>query len=499
MKPAGARLLGTLMGGAALGKLLGLVRELEMARLLGAGVVADSFRASLSIIILPLLPLQGDVMPAGLIPLVKEWEEKGKGPGPATAVVGIMALIGLALTATVALLAAPIAGLLLHGFSPEAHRQTVLFVQVMALAIPGSLLTTVLGAIEIAHGRSRLTALRASVQNLGVLGGLGLMVLTGEVMTIAWGFVAALDGVMLYGIVSLWRQGLIAPFAVRGAMLPQAGGEFFRRGHALLLLPMSEQACILVERSLGSTVALGMLASLDYARTLTETALHIVSYPVGYLVLARGAATGASLQARVAEVSRPLLVLVMPASAFCYLFATDIVSLVFQRGAFGAEAVALTAGVMRGIAPGLWAGVLAWVLIRMLNAAGRNRMAALIIVGAFAVNILVDFWAVPAFGAFGLGLGESARAAVLLGGTVVALGCAPLLLRLMAVALPCTVVLGLLALWLAAPLPTPLLRLGAGSLVMGLGVAAMALVWMPEQGRRLLALLRRAPATPGAA
>ena len=42
------RLVGMLAGGALFGKLLGFVRELEMARLIGAGALADSLRGALT-------------------------------------------------------------------------------------------------------------------------------------------------------------------------------------------------------------------------------------------------------------------------------------------------------------------------------------------------------------------------------------------------------------------------------------------------------------------
>ena len=57
------RLVGMLAGGALFGKLLGFVRELEMARLIGAGALADSLRGALTAVLLPINPLQGELRP----------------------------------------------------------------------------------------------------------------------------------------------------------------------------------------------------------------------------------------------------------------------------------------------------------------------------------------------------------------------------------------------------------------------------------------------------
>jgi putative peptidoglycan lipid II flippase len=64
-----------------------------------------------------------------------------------------------------------------------------------------------------------------------------------------------------------------------------AGVEFARRLRPLIALPIAEQANIWIERTLASRLVTGSVASLDYARTLTESALLLISQPVGYAVL----------------------------------------------------------------------------------------------------------------------------------------------------------------------------------------------------------------------
>src|SRR5262249_25695174 len=100
--------------------------------------------------------------------------------------------------------------------------------------------------------------------------------------------------------------------------------------------------------------------------------------------------------------------------------------LVYVRGAFGGEALLLTSHALRGIAFGVWAATLGWVLIRLLNGSGRNGIAALVILTAYLVKMA--FNAVTSSmhvasdqGMLLLGLAEASRSLVLLIGVVFAL------------------------------------------------------------------------------
>jgi putative peptidoglycan lipid II flippase len=81
---------------------------------------------------------------------------------------------------------------------------------------------------------------------------------------------------------------------------------------------------------------------------------------------------------------------------------------------------------LRGIAFGVWAATLGWVLIRLLNGAGRNGTAAVIIVTGYVVNmgfnlVTSAMHVAPGQGMLLLGLGEASRSLVLLLGVVFAL------------------------------------------------------------------------------
>ena len=139
----------------------------------------------------------------------------------------------------------------------------------------------------------------------------------------------------------------------------------------------------------------------------------------------------------------------MPASVFLAVFAKDIVTLIFARGAFDETAVMLTGGALRGIAIGLWATTLGMILLRFLNNAGRNGRAALILASAYVANAALNLLAWRVIGPSGngsilIGFGEAARGLVLLAGTAAALGALRPLLRLIALCGPLAAVMAAL-------------------------------------------------------
>jgi putative peptidoglycan lipid II flippase len=484
------KLAGSLISGALLGKLLGFAREIEMARLLGANIIADSFRGALTAVLLPVAPIQSDILPSVLIPLHRSWREQGNEAQRSTALAILLTLFATLIAGLIYVLAAPWVGVLVGGFDPAAQSLTIRFVKVMSLAVSASVLSATLGSIEIAVGTSRIAVIRASIQNLGLMIGIAVMALGGQPLAVPWSFTVAFNLIAAYGAVTLWREGSVSMRGLRLSLLIDVAMTLCRRFRILLAIPLADQGNILLERLLGSGIAIGALASLDYARTLTETTFYLVSQPIGYVVLTRTLGKAHAVRADVETISQRLLALGLPASIFIAIFAADTVRVVFARGAFDERAVALTAGALEGISVGLWASMLGWVLVRMVNATGRHSMAAFIIVSAYAANMVVSLAATPVLGTLGLGLGEATRGLVLLGGTALALACGGLVLRCLARAAIWMVALAGLGIVICAVAHGSVARLALGVPVFGMATVAWLAAIMPDHARQIANILR---------
>ena len=481
------KLTALLMAGALVGKLLGFLREIEMARLLGATFVADSFRGALTATLLPIAPLQGDMVPSVMIPLHRQWRSEGVETAYFTSLMAVFAFISVAITVLVWVLADWWVSIVVGGFGAEAHAVTVQFVRIMALAMPASTLSSCMSCIEISVGRSRITTIRASMSNIGIMLGIIVMAYTGHITAVAWGYVIAFNLVVLYGGGKLVSEGEIRVSVIRWGFVKASMRAFYIRMRPLFVQPLADQGNILLERYIGSTFAVGTLASLDYARTLTETALYLVSQPIGYVMLAQPPGESHTVRSRVAAVSRPLLGLALPAALFLCVFAPDIVSLVFQRGRFQEQAVLLTSGALQGISIGLWASTLGWILIRIINSEGRNAVAARIIILAYVGNISVNlfFWLGASIGVTGLGLGEATRGLIMLFGAAVALGCGKMVLGQIARLVPVLLILLIGAVLIRRNIDPILARLTVGGLLFAIGTGITLLPDLKNVARRL--------------
>jgi putative peptidoglycan lipid II flippase len=490
-RPSGRRLAALLMSGALVSKILGLIREILMAQVLGASMAADGFRGAIAAVMIPLVFLQNESVPAIMIPMQREAQINGDAPRQLAALTIALTLVATTLMLAIEALGSWWVDAIVGGFAPETQALTLQFVRIMALAMPASAMLNCLAAGEIAIGRSRVTNIRASILNVSVLIGIGLVVLTGWLNSLASAFAIAFNVLGVVALWVFWREGTLSIVGVMPATVVAAGLEFVRRLRPLIALPTAEQGQVWIERTLASRLVTGSVASLDYARSLTESALLLISQPVGYAVLS--SYSHETERAQIEAISRPILAFMLPLSVFLFLFAPDVIGLVFHRGAFDESGVRLTSQALRGIAVGLWAATLGWILLRILNGTYRNTAVAIILVAAYAVNIAVNLATAgiqetSGAGTFLLGLGEAARSCTLLAGVVLALKCGGRLLFLICIALVPAAILAMIGWKIDETVTGSYQRLFAGGIACVGCIALAASILMPME---LKAALRR--------
>jgi putative peptidoglycan lipid II flippase len=84
-----------------------------------------------------------------------------------------------------------------------------------------------------------------------------------------------------------------------------------------------------------------------------------------------------------------------------------IVKLIYMRGQFNVASVLVTSQIMKWLALGLWLQILGYVLIKVLNSMGRNRLVAIYTAVGAITNIAINLAAYKLFGAAALGIGAT--------------------------------------------------------------------------------------------
>ncbi len=188
---------------------------------------------------------------------------------------------------------------------------------------------------------------------------------------------------------------------------------FWRSIRAVLLVPLFLQGSIVVERAVASLISVRLIAGVDYARLISDTATTLIAAPLGLLALS-GIARLDDTDARksIGAVSRNPITLMVPISVVIAWNAHTLVSLLYALVAFDKVSVSVTAQFLTGLSLGLFLQMSAYVLPKALNARGRNRIAAISYVANAVAMIAFDLLFYFPLGPIALGLGASAGALV---------------------------------------------------------------------------------------
>lgn len=241
----------------------------------------------------------------------------------------------------------------------------------------------------------------------------------------------------------------------------------------VLLFVVCRQAQVLVERFLASTLPAGSISHLNYAQKVAQMpmVLSLMICTVTFPVVAQAMADGDRESARL-RVERDLALaalVVLLGTAMVVGYAPQIIEVLFQRGAFGAEDTRATAGVMRVYALGLLGHCLVGALGRPFFSSGRPTWyPGFAMATGLVVTTGTGFAVTYSYGVLGIAaanaVGITVTAVLLLqglGSRVVAIEVRAVSLSLLRLAVPAAVAAA--AGWGSAGVVTdPLLGLAAG-------------------------------------
>ena len=351
-----------------LSRLLGFARDVLIARLLGAGPVADAFLAALRLPNLVRRVLGEGGLNAPFVPLYLAIKgeagnaaaQKFAGEAASHLALLLILLVGLGE------LFAPWVVLGLAGGFADEPATLALAAHYTRLMLPFLLLTTLaamLAALLNAERRFALAALAPALMNAILLAALLALLATGSEPDFAAPWLAGL--VSLTGLAHL----ALIMFGLRRVGLPRPSlrwspdmTNLVRTGGATLLAASSAQLVLLVATQIASSEP-GSVAALYYADRVFQLPLGFVGVAMGTVVLSEMAtASAAEHDAALGRALALGLALAIPAATALTLLSEPIVSVLFEHGRFGPQDRQLTAAALSAFALGLPFAVIAKVL-----------------------------------------------------------------------------------------------------------------------------------------
>jgi len=410
-------------------RLLGLVREVVFAALLGAGLYADAFNVAFRIPnLLRDLFAEGALSAAFVPTYAKALHDGGREAAHRLArrvftllavVMAVLVLLGLAF-------AGPLVSLLAPGYAAVAGKSelTVLLTRVMMPFLPLVSLAAVAMGMLNAEERFGFPAFAPAMFNVvSVLWGVGLWAagFSPAAVALGWSIGTLLGGAaqFLVQVPPLQRMG----FRYHLDWAPRDAG--LRRIGTLMAPATVGLAAVQINIFVNSYFASfepGAVSWLTYA-------FRILYLPIGIFGVAAGTVAGAGLAKRAAAddlegmrstLRRALLFLAfltVPATAGLIVLARPVVRLLYERGQFGPEATEGTAVALVFYAFGLVAYTSVKVLAPAFYALGSPRTPLLASALAVITNVLVNMALYERFGfravALGTSLGSIANAVLL--------------------------------------------------------------------------------------
>ena len=398
-------------------RVTGLVRDLLTASYLGAGPVADAFFIAFRLPNLFRRMFAEGAFSAAFVPLfagVLERDGRSEARRFAEQAMAVLVTVLLVLTIAAEITMPLVIRVMAPGFTDEPDK-LALAVEFSRITFPYLLCTAVMALMAgVLNGLGRFAAAAAApiVLNLFMLAALLLLVEpTGSAgHALSWGVAAAGVGQVLLLVLACRRNGMsLRPVLPR--LTPCVRRLMRLMGPGMVGAGVM-QINLLVGTMIASLLPTGAVSWLYYADRLYQLPLGVIGIAAGTVLLpemSRRIAAGDEAGAYAAQNRTVGLTLALAAPFFvAFLVMPDLImSALFQRGAFDAEAARRAGAVLAAYGLGLPAAVLIRSAVSSFYARSDTTTPLIASLSAVGVNIVVKLALMDTYGVVGLALGTA--------------------------------------------------------------------------------------------
>jgi len=387
---------GIVAGAFVVSRLLGLVREIVLARQFGTSEAFSAYVSAFRIPDLLFLVVMAGAFGSAFIPVFSGFLGDGEDESAwnlASVILNVSGVLVM-VTAAVAWIFAP--ELVRYVVAPEASKaaQQITLDCMRILLLSPVFLGFGIAAKGILEGQDLFTlpALAPIVYNAATIAGAIILGPRVSVYGVAIGVVVGAIGFLLLQIPGLVRSGMRYAFSFD----PRTRGV---REVARLLAPRligqaAFQLNFIVVTNLAWRTGEQSVSALNYAWQLLMLPHGVLALSVSTVILptlSRLWQVGdtAAFRATLGHALRPLFFLSLPAAVMLFAFRLPIVQTLFQTGAFSAESTTLVAAPLAFLAAGLVSYAMVEVLARAFYAMHDTKTPVIAGVAIVALNVVV--------------------------------------------------------------------------------------------------------------
>ena len=403
-----------------LSRVLGLVRDMVIARYFGAGAGADAFFVAFKIPnFLRRLFAEGAFSQA-FVPVLSSYREtqsRSEVLRLVNAVAGSLGLVLLGVTLAAILGAPVLTAVFAPGFLDD-DAKFALTSEMLRITFPYLLLislTAFAGGILNSYDRFAVPAFTPVLLNLAMIAAaIWLAPLMDEpIMALAW-------GVFIAGALQLFFQ---LPFLMRLGLLPRPRVDYRHEGVSRILKLMApamfgvsvSQINLLLDTVLASFLQTGSVSWLYYSDRLAELPLGVFGIAIATVILPNlsrkhTAASSDQFAATLDWAVRAVLLIGLPAAVALVLLAEPLIATLFHYGEVTDRDVAMSAQSLRAYSAGLMAFMLIKVLAPGFFAREDTRTPVKIGIIAMVANMVFNLILIVPLAHAGLALATSLSA-----------------------------------------------------------------------------------------
>jgi putative peptidoglycan lipid II flippase len=403
-----ARAASIVMVAFALSRILGLVRQMVIAGQFGTGAEMDAYQAAFRLPDILFQLVAGGALGSAFIPTFAGYMTRGDRSGAwhLTSLVINLLLVTLTLGAALSVILAPwlVDWIIAPGFDAETAALTTRLMRVMLLSsIIFGISGVVMGALN-AQQHFLLPAMAPLLYNLAIIGGAVLLSPMLGIMGLAVGVVSGSVLHLLVQVPALLHfQARYTPaITMRDPGVREVARLMGPRVLGLAVVQLN----FLVNTNLASRLGEGAVSALNFAWILMLLPQGVFAQAVAtaaFPTFAEQAARGERAEMRSALVAtlRAIFTLSLPAAIGLAVLRAPLVTLLFERGAFGDTSTDLVAWALLFYALGLVAHAGLEIVARAFYAMHDTRTPLLIGGGAMLLNVGLSLTLPPLFESIG--------------------------------------------------------------------------------------------------